>query len=124
MRHLARLFLIVFLLAGLAAAPAASFAAPQGHEMHPAMMADMDASMHAHHMMMQTEKVQPAEPGHHGDHAAACAAWCAGAFLTTLPSTPAWNNASPSPQIEPARAEPLAGLIPAPPLQPPKRMPS
>ncbi len=63
MRHLARLFLIVFLLAGLAVAPAASFAAPQGHEMHPAMMADMDASMHAHHMMMQTEKVQPAEPG-------------------------------------------------------------
>ncbi len=59
MRHLARLFLIVFLLAGLAAAPAASFAAPQGHEMHPAVMAQMDASMHAHHMMMQTEKAQP-----------------------------------------------------------------
>lgn len=120
MRHLARLFLIVSLLAGLAAAPAASFAAPQGHEMHPAMMADMDASMHAHHMM-QSEKAQPTGQAHHGDHAAACAAWCAGAFLTTLPSNPAWNNTTPSPQIEPARAEPLAGLIPAPPLQPPKR---
>lgn len=122
MRHLARLFLIVFLLAGLAAAPAASFAAPQGHEMHPAMMAGMDASMHAHHMMMQTEKAQPAPPAHHDNHAAACAAWCAGAFLTTLPAAPSWNIGTPSPQLEPTRAEPLAGLIPAPPLQPPKRL--
>ncbi|HWU63347.1 MAG TPA: hypothetical protein VN112_15120 [Ensifer sp.] len=122
MRHLARLLLIVFLLGGLATAPAASLAAPQGDEMHEAMMANMDVSMHAHHMTAQSEKAQPAAPAHHGDHATACAAWCAGAFLTTLPSAPAWNNATPSPQIEPARAEPLAGLIPAPPLQPPKRM--
>lgn len=121
MPHLARLFLIVFLLAGLAAAPAASFEAPQGHEMHPVMMADMDASMHTHHMMMQTEEAQPATPAHHDNHAAACAAWCAGAFLTTLPSAPAWNTAAPSPHLEPALAEPLAGLAPAPPLHPPKR---
>ncbi len=123
MRHLARLFLIVFLLAGLAAAPAASFAAPQGHEMHPAMMTQMDAATHAHHMMMaQSEKDQPTGPAHHDNHAAACAAWCAGAFLTTLPSAPSWNIGTPSPQLEPTRAEPLAGLIPAPPLQPPKRL--
>ncbi|MET3612269.1 outer membrane biosynthesis protein TonB [Rhizobium aquaticum] len=122
MRHLTRLFLIVCLLAGLAAAPAASFAAPQGHEMTTAMMTDMDASMDAHHMMMQTEKTKPASPAHHGDHAAACAAWCAGAFLTTLPASPAWNHATPSPRLEPTPAEPLTGLVPAPPLQPPKRL--
>lgn len=122
MRHLYRLFLIIFLLAGLAAAPAASFAAPQGHEMKATMMADMDASMHAHHMMMQTEKAQPIAPIHHDKHAVACAAWCAGAFLTTLPAGPMWNHATPSPHLEPTPAEPLAGLAPAPPLQPPKRL--
>lgn len=121
MRHLTRLFLIVFLLVGLAAAPAASLAAPRGHEMHPAMMADVDAALHAHHMM-HTEKVQPASPTHHESHTAACAAWCAGAFLSTLPSAPAWNNAAPLPGLEPARAEPLAGLAPTPPLQPPKHL--
>lgn len=121
MRHVARLFLTVFLLAGLAAAPAASFAPPQGLEMHQAMMADMDTSMHAHHMMMQTEKTQPTAPAHHGDHTAACAAWCAGAFLSTLPSGPAWNHAAPSPRLNPTPVDPLAGLAPAPPLQPPKR---
>ncbi len=120
MRHLAHLFLIVFLLAGLAAAPAASFAAPQGLEMHQAMMANMDATMHADHMMMQTEKAKPAAPIHGDSHAAACAAWCAGAFLTTLPSAPTWATAMPSPQLEPTRAEPLAGLAPTPPLQPPR----
>lgn len=122
MRHLARLFLIVFLLAGLTAAPSASFAAPEGLEMHQAMMADMDASMHAHHVMMQTEKAQPVPPAQHDKHAAACAAWCAGAFLTTLPSGLAWNNATPSPHLEPTPADPLAGLAPAPPFQPPKRL--
>lgn len=122
MRHLARLFLIVFLLGGLTAAPAASFAAPQRHEMHPAMMTQMDASTHAHHMMMLSEKAQPATPAHHDNHAAACAAWCAGAFLTTLPAASAWNIGTPSPQLEPTRAEPLAGLALTPPLQPPKRM--
>ena len=122
MRHLAHLFLIVFLLAGLAAAPAASFAAPQGLEMHQTMMANMEAPMHAHHtMMMQTEKAQPAAPTHHDNHAAACAAWCAGAFLTTLPAGPAWNHAAPSPRLNPTPVDPLAGLAPTPPLQPPKR---
>ncbi|HZG31179.1 MAG TPA: hypothetical protein VE079_22235 [Ensifer sp.] len=122
MRHVARLFLIIFLLAGLTAAPAASFAAPEGLEMHQAMMADMDASMHAHHMMMQTEKAQPAAPARHDKHAAACAAWCAGAFLTTLPAGQVWSHTTPSPRLEPTPADPLAGLAPAPPLQPPKRL--
>ena len=121
MRHLARLLFIVSLLAGLAAAPAASFAAPEGFEMHRAMMADMDASMHANHMMLQTENAQPAAPAQHDKHAAACAAWCAGAFLTTLPAGPAWNHATPSPRLDPTPVDPLAGLAPAPPLQPPER---
>ena len=121
MRHLARLLLTLFLLAGLTAAPAASFAAPEGLEMHQAMMADMDASMHAHHMMMQTEKTRAPAPAHHDKHVAACAAWCAGAFLTTLPAGQAWNHSTPSPRLEPTPADPLAGLAPTPPLQPPRR---
>ena len=121
MRHLAHLFLIVFLLAGLTAAPAASFAAPEGHEMKTAMMADGDASMHAHHMMMQAEKTQAPAPAHDEKHIAACAAWCAGAFLTTLPAGPAWNHAAPSPRLNPTPVDPLTGLAPTPPLQPPKR---
>ena len=122
MPHLYRLLLPLFLLAGLAVAPAASFGAPKGHEMSPAMMTGMDASMHAHHMMMQTEKTRAPAPAHHDKHVAACAAWCAGAFLSTLPTATAWNNAKPSPHIEPTPVEPLAGLAPAPPLQPPKRL--
>jgi len=119
MRHIARLLLSLFLLAGLAAAPAASFAAPATHEQM-TTMADMDASMHAHHMMMQADKAQAPAPAHHGDHTAACAAWCAGAFLTTLPMPTAWPFAPPSLHMQPALASRLAGIVPAPPLQPPK----
>lgn len=124
MPHLYRLLLPLFLLAGLAVAPAASFGAPKGHEISPAMMTGMDPSMHTHHMMMQTEKTQapgPAAPAHHDKHVAACAAWCAGAFLTTLPAGQAWNHSTPSPRLEPTPADPLAGLAPTPPLQPPRR---
>ncbi|MCD2173253.1 DUF2946 family protein [Rhizobium sp. C4] len=117
MRHLSRLFLILCLLAGLAAAPAASFAAPAGHD-QAAMMAD-GMNMHAHHGM-QTEKSHAPATDHHGKHDAACAAWCAGVFLTALPRPAALFTASPTLQIHPARAEPLTGLVPAPPLQPPK----
>jgi hypothetical protein len=122
MRHLLRLLLFLSLLVGLAAAPAVSFAAPQGHEqMTMAMMAGMDATMPAHHrMVMQDVKAPGSAPAHDRHHAAACAAWCAGAFLTTLPVPTAWPSTPPSLHLQPALAERLAGLAPAPPLQPPK----
>jgi hypothetical protein len=120
MRFLSRLFLIVCLLAGLAAAPAATLAAPQGH--HQLIVATGSMDMHAGHSAMRHDTPGPASPSHHGKDAAACAAWCAGAFLTVLQPRPDCAVAMPSVRIDPARFPTLSGLALAPPLQPPNNM--